>query len=137
MVVAVLLAIGWVTTTIVLMAIIRRRAQRQRRRIASTFRSALISTSGSALFFDGRRRVLAANDGLVSSEASDVVGRPVIEVLGRAGDPIAEQILGDLMSRVLAGESGTAELSDDDDDGAMRILEVEGRSVTSETGAAV
>ena len=137
MVVAVLLAIGWVTTTIVLMAIIRRRAQRQRRRIASTFRSALISTSGSALFFDGRRRVLAANDGLVSSEASDVVGRPVIEVLGRAGDPIAEQILSDLMSRVLAGESGTAELSDDDDDGAMRILEVEGRSVTSETGSAV
>ena len=137
MVVAVLLAIGWVTTTPVLRAISLRRAPPQRRPIASTFRSALLAAAGSAPSFHGRRRVLAANDGLVSSEASDVVGRPVIEVLGREGDPIAEQILGDLMSRVLAGESGTAELSDDDDDGAMRILEVEGRSVTSETGSAV
>ena len=56
----------------------------------------------------------------------------MIEVLDRASDPIAAQIVDDLMSRVLAGESCTAELSDDGDDGTMRILELEARPVSSE-----
>ncbi len=42
-------------------------------------------------------------------------------------------MLDDLLSRVLAGESSTAELSDEADDGSMRILEVEGRPADSES----
>lgn len=137
MVVGVLLLIGWTATTIVLIAILRTRSRRERRRTVSALRAALSTASDNALFFDGRRRVLATSDDLRPMDGRDSTGRLVVEVLDRAGDPIAAQILDDLMARVLAGESGTAELSDDGEDGTMRILEVEGSPVSSEARSVV
>lgn len=128
-----LLVVGWVVTTIVLVGILRRRARRQRRRTVSTLRAVLASTTGTALFFDARRRVVAVNDEVVRSDATDPTGRPVIDAVGRGDDPVARQVLDDVMTRVLGGETCSAELSDDGDDGTMRILEVEGRPVSVES----
>jgi len=133
-IVVVLLVIGWVVTSIVLAAILRRRIVRQRRATASSLRAVLATTSDTALFFDSRRRVIASNEALARSTGRDGSGRPVTEVLGRADDAVSGPILDEVMTRALAGEIATAELSDDGDDGTMRIIEVEARPVSSESG---
>lgn len=134
MIVVVLLVIGWVATTIVLAAILRRRIVRQRRATASSLRAVLATTSDTALFFDSSRRVIAGNEALTRSTGRDGSGRPVTEVLGRADGAVSGPILDEVMARALAGEIATAELSDDGDDGTMRIIEVEARPVSSEFG---
>ena len=133
--VTLLLAVGWVLTTIVLIGILRRRARRQRHRTVSTLRAVLAATTGTALFFDVRRRAVAVNDEVSRTDGVDPIARPVIDVLGRADDPVVRQVLDDVMTRVLDGETCTAELSDDGDDGEMRILEVEGRPVAVDSGS--
>lgn len=76
---------------------------------------------------------MAANDGVSLHSGGDPVTRRVVEALGIADDPVASGVLDDLMSRVLAGERAFAELPDEDDDGTMRILEIEGNPAGSDS----
>lgn len=94
--------------------------------------AALASVSGVALFFDRQRRVVAANDAIRAHSGGDPIGRRVVEALGIADDSVASGVLDGVMTQVLDGVSTTAELPDEDDDGSMRILEVEGRPVTTD-----
>ena len=110
----------------------RRLVVRERRSRRAVIDAALAASPGVALFFERNRRVIAANDGVARHAGGDPVGRLVVDALGVGDDPIARGVLDDLMTKVLAGETTYAELSDEDDDGSMRILEVEGHSVTSE-----
>ena len=85
------------------------------------------------MFFDQRRRVLAANAAVLHHSGGDPVGRRVVEALGIADDVVAAGVLDDVMTRVLRGETASAELPDEADDGSMRILEVEGRPANTES----
>ena len=132
-VIAVLVVVaGWVTSVVVIVVVGRRVVARERRSRRAVIDAALASSPGVALFFDRNRRVVAANDAVARHSGGDSVGREVVEALGIGDDPIARGVLDDLMTKVLAGETTHAELSDEDDDGSMRILEVEGHSIGSE-----
>jgi signal transduction histidine kinase/ActR/RegA family two-component response regulator len=132
-VIAVLVVVAcWVTSVVAIVVVGRRVVVRERRSRRAVVDAALAASPGVALFFDRNRRVVAANGAVARHSNGDPVGREVVEALGFGDDPIARGILDDLMTKVLAGETTYAELSDEDDDGSMRILEVEGHSVGAE-----
>lgn len=131
-VVALVLVAGWATSLAIVIVAGRRAIVRERRRRHAVLSAALAASPGVALSFDRHRRVVAANDGVSRHSGGDPVARRVVEALGIADDPVASGVLEDLMSRVLAGEKAFAELPDEDDDGTMRILEVEGHPAGSD-----
>lgn len=132
-VVVLVLVAGWVTSLTVVIIAGRRAIVRERQRRQAVLSAALAASPGVALFFDRHRRVVAANDGVSLHSGGDPVTRRVVEALGIADDPVASGVLEDLMSRVLAGERAFAELPDEDDDGTMRILEIEGNPAGSDS----
>lgn len=80
------------------------------------------------MFFDRHRRVVASND-----SSARHPGRRVVDALGVADDPLAVGIVDDVMSAVLRGQPTIGELSEEANDGSIRILEVEGRPVDSDS----
>ena len=133
MVIVIVLVVCWATSLSVIAVLSRRAIVLERRRRQSVLAAALAASSGVALFFDRNRRVVAGSDGVVRHAGGDPVGRRVVEALGIADDTIASGIVDDLMTRVLAGEKSFAELSDEAEDGSMRILEVEGLPAGSDS----
>lgn len=123
-----LLVAGWVTSVAVIALVSRRVVVRERRRRQSVLEAALAASPGVSLFFDRHRRVVASND-----SSARHPGRRVVDALGVADDPLAVGIVDEVMSAVLRGQPTIGELSEEADDGSIRILEVEGRPVDSDS----
>ncbi len=132
-VITVLVVACWVTSVVAIVVVGRRLVVRERRSRRAVIDAALAASPGVALFFERNRRVIAANDGVARHAGGDPVGRLVVDALGVGDDPIARGVLDDLMNRVLRGETTHAELSDEEDDGSMRILEIAGHPIGSDT----
>ena len=101
----------------------------ERRRRESLLEAALDATPGLSVVFDDDMTVLAGNRAVRDDFAERIPGIPVIEVLGFGPETVRARIAGELLAKVLAGESGHAEVSGGEGD-EMRILELEAYPVS-------
>ena len=126
--------IAWAMSLVVIARLVRQRALQEKKKREALVRALLEASTGVALVFDASRRIVVANDEIRRHSGGPAVGRSVVEALGVANDAVATKVLDDVMTTVLSGQSSSAELPDEEDDGSMRILEVEGRPLEGGQG---
>ncbi|MEY3340336.1 MAG: hypothetical protein RLZZ269_247 [Actinomycetota bacterium] len=130
----VVVIVVWALSLVVIARLVRRRSLQEKKRRDTLIRALVETSSGVALVFDSKRRVVAANDDIRRHSGGSPTGRSVVEALGVADDSVAVKVLDDVMTAVLDGAPSSAELPDEEDDGSMRILEIEARPLEGGQG---